>query len=364
MKRPRIMHLVVGGDIGGAERMLVDLATRPEETGANHEIALFTPNTALRDLFLGAGIELHDRGLTRDGPLAYLYRSLGPADVAWLANLLVRRHADILHTHTLGSHVLGTRAARRARIPQLRTEHHVMHYFDPSSSPFTRWAAQRSERLVAVSDYVKRVLEETSPRVATRSAVVRNGIDVQHWAPWPRPRPTEPFSAAIVCRLTGWKRVDLAIEAAALAEVPLVVVGDGEERARLEALAKSRRALVRFVGHLSDPRPFLASCDVTLNTSKNEPLGLSVLESLAMERPVLAFATGGIPEIVQHGTSGWLVEDAGARPLAAILRCARGDRKRLAEMGAIGRRFVKGHATVGKMCEGYRAQYAALWRQE
>jgi glycosyltransferase involved in cell wall biosynthesis len=356
------MQLVVGGDIGGAERLLVELAGRPDETGADHEIALFTPNGGLRQLLRGAGLVVHERGEAKEGALAYLLRSLGSDDVRWLAELLARRRIDILHTHTFGSHVLGTRAARRATIPQVRTEHHVMHYFDPTCSPFTRWAAARTERFVAVSEHVKRVLGETAPDVASRTIVVRNGVDVDHWNPQPRPPQSDPFSAAIVSRLTGWKRVHLAIEAAALAGVRLFVAGDGEERGRLETLATSRRARVVFIGHVADPRPVFAASDVTLNTSKDEPLGLSVLESLAMERPVVAFAGGGIPEIVQDDTTGWLVRGAGAEPLAAALRRARDDRERLAEMGASGRRFVTSHATIGMMCEGYRAQYAALWR--
>jgi glycosyltransferase involved in cell wall biosynthesis len=363
MMRPRVMQLVVGGDIGGAERLLIELAQRPDETGADHEVALFTPNRALRELLLGAGLVVHDRGPIRENPLAYLTRSLGHADVGWLADLLVLRHTDILHTHTFGSHVLGTRAARRARIPQLRTEHDVMHYFDPSCAPFTRWAAARTERIVAVSEHVARVLQKTAPRRASRTAVVRNGVDVDHWSPGPAPLPSEPFSAAIVGRLAARKRVHLAIEAAALADVTLIVVGDGEERRRLEALAESRHARVRFAGHVADPRPFLRASDVTLNTCKIESLGLSVLESLAMERPVIAFARGGIPEIIQHGTTGWLVQDESAKPVAAALRHAKDERERLAEIGAAARRFVTRHATVNRMCEGYRAEYAALWRR-
>jgi glycosyltransferase involved in cell wall biosynthesis len=357
------MQLVVGGDIGGAERMLVDLATHPDETFADHEIALFTPNPALRALFVDAGLTVHDRGRVRESPLAYLYRSLGPVDVRWLTDLLVRRRIDIVHTHTFGSHVLGSRAARRARIPQLRTEHDVMHYFDASRSPFTRWAAARTERFVAVSEHVGRVLREAAPRIASRVGVVQNGVDVDYWSPGPRRRAEEPFSAAIVGRLNARKRVNLAIEAAAIADVPLVVVGDGEARAALEALATSRRARVHFVGHVGDPRPFFGACDVTLNTCELESLGLSVLESLAMERPVIAFARGGIPEIVRHDATGWLVESETAEALATTLRHANATRNRLAEMGAAGRRFVTSHATVGKMCDDYRAQYAALWRQ-
>jgi glycosyltransferase involved in cell wall biosynthesis len=361
-KRPRVMQLVAGGDVGGAERLLVDLATRPEESRADHEIALFTSNPALHELFVGAGLIVHRRGEAKDNPLAYLSRSLGSADVGWLRRLLHERRIDVVHTHTLGSHVLGTRAARVAGFPQLRTEHHVMHYAGWSSSAFTRWAAARTDRFVAVSEYVRGVLVRTAPRVAARTTVVRNGVDERFFAA--RQRPDGPFSVAVVGRLAGWKRVGLAIAACALADVPLVVVGDGDERRSLEDLARNRRAPVRFVGYHKDPRPFFAACDVTLNTSKAEPLGLSLLESLAMERPVIAFASGGVPEIVQDGRTGWLVEDTdtGPLPLVRALLRAKAERDRLPEMGAAGRRFVEHQASVGSMCRGYAAEYEALCR--
>ncbi len=358
----RVMHLVVGGDIGGAERLLVDLARHPGPTGAEHEIALFTPNRKLVEYLATSGVPVHDRGPVRENPLSYLRRSLGLADTAWLAELLAKQRADVLHTHTFGTHVLGTRAARRAGRPQLRTEHHVMHYQGPSSSPFTRWAAARTDRFVAVSDYVMRVLAETAPAVAARATVVRNGVDTGYWSPGPgAPNPAgSALRVAIVCRLTAWKRVHLAIEAASLADVELIVLGAGEERERLEALATRLGARARFVGHQADPRPLLLSCDATVSTARDEPLGLSVLESLAMERPVVAFAGGGIPEIVQDGQSGVLVKDVSARAVAdALVRLGR-DRVRLREMGARGRRFVVDECSVERMCEGYGRAYAQV----
>jgi glycosyltransferase involved in cell wall biosynthesis len=359
MARTRVMHLVVGGEVGGAERLLVELASRPEASGADHEIALVTPDRSLYELFARAGLVVHDRGQAREGPLAYLYRSLGPSDVAWLEGLL-RRRADILHTHTLASHVLGTRAAMRAGRPQVRTEHHVMHYRDASSSPFTRWAAARTQRFVAVSEYVRGFLARAAPDVARRTAVVRNGVDTSYFQAAATRDVRAPLSAAIVCRLAAWKRVDLAIRAAARADVQLVVVGDGDRRSALEDVARRIHARVIFVGHQTDPRPFVAACDLTLNTSEDEPLGLSVLESLSMERPVIAFARGGIPEIVQHGLTGWLVEGRGAEPVAAALAKAKSERASLPPMGSRGRAFVMGQASVEAMCRGYAAEYAAM----
>ncbi len=355
----------MAGDIGGAERLLVDLASRPELTGADHEVALITPNRALADYFSRAGLRVHDRGPARENPLAYLWRSLGPSDLAWLARLLEQTRAQVLHTHTFASHVLGTRAARRTLRPQLRTEHHTMHYFDPSCGMFTRWAAARTDRLVAVSEYVARVVAQTAPSLAARLTVVRNGVDTSYWsqgetAPVVAENSPGEFRIGLVCRLVAWKRVELAIEAAALAGVDLVVVGDGEERGRLEALARRLQARVSFVGYAPDPRPHLRACDLTVSASRDEPLGLSVLESLAMERPVVAIAGGGIPEIVQDGVTGWLVGEATAQALAGAFCAARSERERLGEMGARARSFVLEQASVERMCEGYAAVYREL----
>ena len=356
----RVLHLVVGGDIGGAERLIVDLARRPDMARAEQEVALFTPNARLWSLFRDAGLVVHDRGRVHEDALSYLARSLGPSDVQWLAELLRTGRFDLLHTHTFGTHVLGTRAAQRAGVPQLRTEHHVMHYFDPSCALFTRWAAARTDRFVAVSGYVMKTLARTAPAVTSRMRVILNGVDTKHWAPRDRHEEGRQFSAAIVCRLTGWKRVHLAVEAASLAGVELVIVGDGEERARLEARAHACRARVRFVRHQDDPRPFIAQADVTLNTSEKEPLGLSVLESLAMERPVIAFRQGGLVEIIEHGVTGYLAESASASALAREIIRARDHRDETARLGAAGRRFVVEHAGIERMCEAYAREYEEL----
>jgi len=355
LSRLRVMHVVVAGDIGGAERLLVDLARRPEATGADHQVALITPNRALARYLVEAGLRVHDRGPARENPISYLRQALGRRDVAWIESLLRDERADIVHTHTFGSHVVGTRAARRANLPQVRTEHHVMHYFDASSSAFTRWAAARTDRFVAVSEYVRTILCETAPAVAERTRVVRNGVDTEYWSP--RPRPTGGFRAGIVCRLTAWKRVALAVEAAALAGAELTVVGDGEERRVLEVLALKRRARVSFLGHQKDPRPAIADCDVILSTADREPLGLSVLESLSMGCPVIAFAGGGIPEIVVDGVTGWLVQESSATAFAGAIDEARLDRARLGVMGVAARRFAQKHGSVDQMCEGYAATY-------
>jgi glycosyltransferase involved in cell wall biosynthesis len=361
----RVVHVVVAGDIGGAERLLVDLASRPARSGAEHAIALMTPNEKLARYFAAAGLHVIDRGRVHENPIAYLWRSLGPADVAWLTGVLVRERATIAHLHTFASHVVGTRAARRAGIPTLRTEHHIQYFIDPSSSPFTRWSLKRTDAVVAISDYVRDFVASTAPYATPKMRVVRNGVDADYFAHRPPVdgAPGRPFTFAVVCRLEPWKQVDLAIEA--MATVPgaaLHVVGDGSARAALEAQAQ-RLGLadrVKFLGYQRDPRDALAAADVAMNSSRDEPLGLSVLEAQAIGRPVIGFAGGGLPEVVRDGETGWLVRTRSAAALAETMREASRDRARARAMGVAARRFIDAEHRIEAMCDGYGRAYAAL----
>lgn len=361
------MHVVVAGDIGGAERLLVDLASRPEESGAEHVVALFTPNRALAAMFQKAGLTIRDRGPVRENPAAYLWRSLGPRDVAWLERVLREEHATVAHLHTFGSHVLGTRAAMRAGVPTLRTEHHVQYFVDPSTKVFTRWSLARVDRSVAISQYVADWVLRAVPDVASRQRVVLNGVDADYFSPRPQSAAAaaRPFTFAVVCRLEPWKGVDLVIEAAAQAKgFDVDIAGEGSETPRLQRLIaeKGLGDRVRLLGYLPDPRAAIADADAFVSASRDEPLGLSVLEALAMERPVVGFAGGGIPEIVQSGETGWLVGERSASALAKAMSEAASDRERARRFGLAGRRFVDATCRIETMCRGYRAVYEELAR--
>lgn len=361
----RVVHVVVAGDIGGAERLLVDLASRPVETGAQHVVALFTPNRALAVMFERAGLTIRDRGPVRENAVAYLWRSLGPSDVAWLEGVLREERADVAHLHTFASHVLGTRAARRAGVPTLRTEHHVQYFVDPSTKSFTLWSLARVDRSVAISQYVADWVLRAVPSVAAKQRVVLNGVDADYFSP--RPQSAEaaarPFTFVVVCRLEPWKGIDLVVDAAAMASgFDVDIVGDGSEKPRLERMIQDKGLgdRVRLLGYLADPRSAIADADAFVSASRDEPLGLSVLEALAMERPVVGFAGGGIPEIVQDGRTGWLVHERSAELLSRTMADAASDRERARRFGVAGRAFVDSHCRIESMCRGYRAVYEEL----
>jgi len=327
-----------------------------------HTLAVMTPNRALTGFFANQGIRLYDRGVVRENPLAYLWRSYGPADLAWLSEIIATEHPDILHCHTYGSHVLAARAARAHRLPLVRTEHGVRHYRDPTCALNRHWALQNTSKIVAVSDFVGRTVAAIDPAVAGRIVVVRNGIALERFAPVPAPS-NGPFTVAAIARLEPVKRLEIAI--AAIAETPgvaLSIAGDGAERAALQALADRLgiAARVHFHGHLADPRPVIAAADAVLNCSREEALSLALIEAAAMGRPAIAFAQGGIPEVVVDGRTGWLAPDRGVAALAALLQQAAADRAEAARRGTEARAWVTARFGLEAMCEAYDAVYRSL----
>jgi glycosyltransferase involved in cell wall biosynthesis len=366
----RVMHVVCAGEAAGAERLLIDLVAHAELTRASHSIALFTPSERVADHFRSRGLRVHDRGRVHENPIAYLWRSLGPSDVAWLAELIRRENANIVHLHTFASHVLGTRAALATGARIVRTEHDTRHFVDPSCSSFTRWSIRRAHAVVAVASHVADYVARTAPYAAERIVVVKNGVDTAYFAPSAartgKRDPRVPFTFVLACRLEPSKQVNVAIEA--LARVPaarLIIAGDGSQRRKLGSLAREWgvEGRVDFRGFLPDPRPAIAEADAGLSASRHESFGLSVLEAMAMGKPVVAFAVGGIRELVQHGKTGLLARSLTASELAARMQEAVDRPERMRSMGMHAREYAARECGMTSMCSGYADVYEKLVRE-
>ncbi len=360
--RLKVVHIVVAGQIGGAERFLVNLASRPVLSGADHCVALMTPNPKLRAFFAEAGLRVRDRGRVHENPLATLWRSFGPLDLAWLVKILREEEADIIQAHTYGSHALAARAALHLRLPLLRTEHGVRHYRDPTCALARYWSLRATSRIVAVSAYVARFVASIAPEAQDKIEIIPNGIAMADFPPAPL-RSEGPCTFFLMSRLEPIKRVDLAITAVAQTPgVRLNIAGDGRLRHSLERLAQRLGVTdrVRFLGHLPDPRPAITDGDILINCTREEGLGLAIIEAAAMQRPAVAFDDGGVPEIVQHGRTGWLVRDHSAEGLAAAMAMASADRAQVAAFGAEARRWVETRFDLDHMCKAYSAVYSGL----
>ena len=184
----------------------------------------------------------------------------------------------------------------------------------PVMARLARWdrdTADRADRYVAISHYVAGRIRRYYNRHAT---VVYPPVDTTFFHP--SAAAPERF-ALVVSALVPYKRVDLAVEACRLAHIPLKVVGDGPDRARLERTAGPD---VEFLGR--QPNDVVRDCyrraAVTLLPGE-EDFGIVPLEAQACGRPVVALASGGASETVLPGVTGTLVDEPTAEVMAAAI---------------------------------------------
>jgi glycosyltransferase involved in cell wall biosynthesis len=357
-----VAHVVVAGEIGGAEHMLRSLATDDAGGSDRHVVCVFSPNDDLPRFFREAGVEVHDGGRIREHPIAYLRRSLGPRDLGWLVRRLRMIGADVVHLHTFASQVLGTRAALRARAAIVRTEHSTRAYDDPTCWPFSRWSLRRSNAIVAISEHVRAVAVARAPFIAPRIRIVPNGVDTTRFAPGDPSKPSA-FTFAIVARLDPRKGIDRLLHA--LAQVPdarLEIVGDGEARVRLARLAGEIGVSGRttFHGYLPDPRPVLHRAHAAVAASRKEGLGIAFLEAMATGLPLVAVPTGGLVEIVRPGETGLLAATDSEMALAAAMRAMAAEPERARLMGIAARSDVEERFSLDAMRRAYAEVYARV----
>ncbi len=248
----------------------------------------------------------------------------------------------IVHTHAAKAGLLGRLAARLAGVPVVvHTYHgHVLRgYFGPLKTAvfrgLERLLALTTDAIVAVSEAVREDLAALGVAPLRRIQVIPLGLDLQALA-GPRQRPAwrregdEGPVIGIVGRLVPIKDVGTFLAAAALVRDALprarfALVGDGEMRQALEALARrlGLQEVAVFHGWRRDLAEIYASLDVAVNSSLNEGTPVSLIEAMAAGCPVVATAVGGTPDLVGRlGERGLLVPPSNAEALArGILSC-------------------------------------------
>ena len=209
------------------------------------------------------------------------------------------------------------------------------------------------------------------PRARKKGLVVHNGVDFEELQQPDGGMTTAQWKPYILCIAAHneKKAIDVLLKAfARLSGGPrglrLLLVGDGPLRQQLEALARSLAVndRVAFLGsrERAEVARLLQDCTLFVLPSRSEPFGIVVAEALACRKPVVASAVGGIPEIIESGRTGVLVEpddpDALAEALAHVLE-SETLRESIAEAG---HRRVRDQFGCDAMSASYGRVYAAL----
>lgn len=368
--RPTICHVIHALGVGGAE-VLVDVLVRQ----MNSE---FRSVVAVLDEIGDIGHRLQADGFV----VEHLHRQPGidRGCARRLNAFAARENVALLHAHQytpffqamLSRGLLGRR-------PVLFTEH-GRHFPDLPSKKralVNRCLLRKRDRLVGVGESVRQALIHNEGLPAKRVEVVYNGVDLKALAtPAPHARQClrqqlgyaqKHFVAIQVARLHSLKDHQTALHAIDIArqqnpDVRLLIVGEGDQRAAIEDTIATRKLQqhVTLTGERSDIADLLATADAFLMSSISEGIPLTIIEAMAAGLPVVSTAVGGIPEMIQHGQSGFLAASGDAKALAEgllNLRASADLRQRIAEKG---RRIAEVKFSQSSMLRGYQDLYQEM----
>ena len=309
------------------------------------------------------------------------------AAVRRLIQLIRELRPDVLHTHTAKAGAVGRVAALLSGVARPPVVIHTFHghvlrgYFTPGRArafqKIEQTLARSSDALIAVSPQVRDDLVELNIAPEGKIAVIRLGLDLERRVSKPPGAraavraelgvPEDGFLIGWLGRMTEIKRADDLLAAFELmrsrgVDAYLALIGDGPLRDPLEATA-NRLGIAdrtRFVGFRQSVAEFYAASDVVALTSANEGTPVTVIESLASGRPVVATDVGGVRDVVRDGHSGFLVAARDIDAIADRLERLGLDPELRTRMGEAGRRWVLPRYAVPRLVEDVDRLYRTL----
>ena len=368
----RLMYLVHSLEVGGTERLILDLVQQYRAEAVVSVCCLDRPGPW--------GEALRHRGI----PVHCLKRQPGiDLGVVWrLGRLLRWERVSLLHCHQYTSFFYGALASLFSPATRVLFTEHGRAY--PDIVSLKRRLANRvlvrlADGMTCVSNAVKQALVTLEGLPAERIEIIYNGVDTQRYAVFTLSRQAlhaelgiagEDLIVGTVGRLDPVKDHPMLLRAFARvhARIPrthLVIVGDGAMRDTLEQLARALRIehAVSFLGFRSDVPRLLGLYDVFALSSHNEGMPVTILEAMSAAVPVVATAVGDNPYVVVDGITGIICPPEDAASFADALTSLLEDPSKRQRMGNAGRQRVLREFTAERMAHNYWQVYEMLTRR-
>lgn len=289
------------------------------------------------------GVDVRRTWMPFRGPVGWTLHALASTPSLWRT----AREADLVHAHTFASGLpaaIASMATGRSLVLTLHTSHFLRLAERSAWRPYLAWLVRRADRVLGTSEEIRDVARSLAPGAEVEA--ITNGVDVTLFHPGAGERSGARDALVVPRRLFAKNGVEHFVRALPLVleerSVRALLVGDGPERGRLEALARELGVAesIRFAGARphSEMPGLLASADVAVIPSLAEATSVAALEALACGTPVAASRVGGLPQIVDESV-GTLFEPGDpedlARRLVALL-----ERDDLEQAGQLGRERV------------------------
>ena len=366
MSALRVAHVLSSFHTGGQERVALDLATQQHAAG-HHVVAVSLggpPEGPNADAFRAAGAQTQTIAKGRGFDVSLPFR---------LAAFLSKQRVDVVHTHNPHALIYGAPAASLVRAVAVHTKHGR----NPDAARrlwLRRTVSKLVDAYVAVTPTLAALAIEKRECEPARVCVIPNGIDAERFRPRAEARrriraeleiPDEAWVVGTVGRLSPEKNQALLVDAMTPLLDPrrrLVLVGDGPEREplSLRIAATWRTELVSMTGARSDVENLIAAFDAFALTSRSEGLPLVLLEAMASGIPVVSTAVGGVPDLIEHGVTGFLVAAGDRVALTDRLEWLANRPPLAQKVAEVARQRVLERYTMQRMAREYEALYERL----
>ncbi len=366
---------------GGSGVVATELGLELAQRG--HQVHFISYSQPIRLNTLLPNIHYHEVEVSR-----YPLFEYPPYDLALatrMAEVAEIYELDLLHVHYAIPHSVSAMLARQMlccdharnsrRLPFVTTLHGTditLVGADPSYLPITRFSIDQSDGVTSISNYLKtRTLEVFD--VKTPIEVIPNFVNCDLYERTPEViQSRSEYASAdekILVHLSNFrpvKRIPDVIEIfdRVQKKVParLLMIGDGPERSAAEWLAvrKGIHKKVDFLGKQDRIHEKLGVADVMLLPSELESFGLAALEAMACEVVPIATNAGGVPEVIDHGKTGFLAEVGDVDTMANYAIDILSDEKKLKQMGEQARASAQARFCASKIIPQYERYYRAV----
>lgn len=307
-----------------------------------------------------------DGAISRLGSIVRQVGSVSPVRIVRALDRAIKEERpDVVCSHHTRGLITGYLAAKRHGLPLIHHEHSSAHYRQGVGRLAAQAIIPRVDRVICNSLYTLRSIQAAYPGIASRLCHVHDPV-VGRLATTPAQAVREELGLSetdlVVGHIGGLiperdqatliRAVDLLHRS--YPNVKLVLVGDGPERARLEALVQMLDvgALVRFAGY-RDPGDLLGVMDLYVNPCVDEGFGIAVVEAMLAGLPVVIADAGSHPELIIDKECGFLYEPGNAENLAARLQWLIDHPVDARGMGARARLHAQRHFSPDRFITGY-----------
>lgn len=348
----RVLHLITRLPVGGAERLLVDIARGLDPQRFTSVACCIQERGELAGELEASGIAVHS--LERMRTKRFDWRAIGD-----LARLMREQRIDVVHSHLYHANLYGRLAARRARVPAVATVHNTYAKRKLHRELLNRWLAHISAKVIAVSEDVRSDLMRHDGIPPQKIALIHNGIDVGRVeTALTRGEARERLGVTgdaivlgCVARLEEQKGHRFLLEALARLNEPArssgrfraLLVGDGRLRAELEQRAAELgvAAWTRFLGTRHDVPDILKALDICVMPSLWEGLSVAMLEAMAAGLPLVISDVSGVSQVIGDNEYGIKVPVGDVPALVRTIRALADAPERRVALGAAARQRVR-----------------------